>query len=308
MSSDAPRSYTSTGGGLARTVREFADLYRGIRAAARQVPEDVRRQMEQTRLLEETYQRLTGRPLRGLTMVEIGSGQSLRQATCFAVHNRVIATDLDMYADGLDVRAYLEVAKRNGLKRAIKTAGLRVVGNDRAFNRLQRGALGVRRLPRPEFRQMDATKLGFEDASIDVVYSFHVFEHLPDPAAVLKDAMRVLRPGGMLFTHLHLYTSDSGCHDLRIIRGDHSEIGHWPHLRESERSKVRNAAYLNRITLAEWTALFDRAFGRYDLRTIRDDDLRPELERLRGAGELSGLGDDELLTRNLVVSWVKPAA
>ncbi|MBX3385217.1 MAG: class I SAM-dependent methyltransferase [Phycisphaeraceae bacterium] len=302
----AARSYTSTGQGLGGTLREFRDLYRGVRAAAKTVGEDVEKQLAQRGLIEETFERLTGRAARGLTVVEIGAGQSLRQARCMAQHNKVIATDLDMYADGLNVRAYVEIAKRNGVKRALKTAGLRLVGNDRAFNRRLREVLGLPRLPVAEFRQMDATRLGFEDDSIDLAYSFHVFEHLPEPEKVFTEAKRVVRPGGMVFTHLHLYTSDSGCHDLRIIRGDHTEIGHWPHLRESERGKVRNAAYLNEIRLGEWIAMLDRVFGAYDLRYVREDELRPEMERLRAAGELAGYGDDELLIKNVIAAWVKP--
>jgi ubiquinone/menaquinone biosynthesis C-methylase UbiE len=44
--------------------------------------------------------------------------------------------------------------------------------------------------------EMDATRLEFPDASFDLVYSFNVFEHLPDPAATFAEMTRVLRPGG----------------------------------------------------------------------------------------------------------------
>jgi ubiquinone/menaquinone biosynthesis C-methylase UbiE len=43
---------------------------------------------------------------------------------------------------------------------------------------------------------MDARKLDFADASIDLVFSFHALEHMPNPDLCLAEMNRVLRPGG----------------------------------------------------------------------------------------------------------------
>jgi SAM-dependent methyltransferase len=40
--------------------------------------------------------------------------------------------------------------------------------------------------------------LPFEDASFDLVLSSNVLEHVRDPAAVISESIRVLRPGGLL--------------------------------------------------------------------------------------------------------------
>lgn len=45
----------------------------------------------------------------------------------------------------------------------------------------------------------DAHRLPFADGSFDCVVSSHVIEHLHDPAAALRDMVRVLRYGGFMF-------------------------------------------------------------------------------------------------------------
>ena len=49
-------------------------------------------------------------------------------------------------------------------------------------------------LGHPVYRRLDAVK----DASFDVVTLFHVFEHVQDPLALLRDVVRLLVPGGRL--------------------------------------------------------------------------------------------------------------
>ena len=41
-------------------------------------------------------------------------------------------------------------------------------------------------------------RLPFEDASFDVIYAIEVLEHLQNPYSLIRDAFRVLRPGGKL--------------------------------------------------------------------------------------------------------------
>jgi ubiquinone/menaquinone biosynthesis C-methylase UbiE len=45
-------------------------------------------------------------------------------------------------------------------------------------------------------REMDARALQFEDASFDLVYSFHALEHIPTPERALAEIRRVLTKGG----------------------------------------------------------------------------------------------------------------
>jgi predicted SAM-dependent methyltransferase len=74
---------------------------------------------------------------------------------------------------------------------------------------------------------------GFEDASVDLVYSGQSIEHVePDEAAiVLKEVQRILRPGG----HLALDTPNGRVTRLKqpeFIDPDHKAEYTWPELRQ----------------------------------------------------------------------------
>lgn len=55
---------------------------------------------------------------------------------------------------------------------------------------------GCNRDPRVTFVEGDATDLPYPEASFDIVTMFDLLEHVPDDAAVAREALRVLRPGG----------------------------------------------------------------------------------------------------------------
>ena len=53
----------------------------------------------------------------------------------------------------------------------------------------------------------DGEKIPADDASFDLIYSDHVFEHIPDPATTSAELLRVLKPGGWLCARTpHLYS------------------------------------------------------------------------------------------------------
>jgi ubiquinone/menaquinone biosynthesis C-methylase UbiE len=58
---------------------------------------------------------------------------------------------------------------------------------------------------KPDLRWADAENLPFENATFDAVYSYGVMHHSPDTAKCIREASRVLKPGGeariMLYHH-----------------------------------------------------------------------------------------------------------
>ncbi|NUQ20214.1 MAG: class I SAM-dependent methyltransferase [Gemmatimonadaceae bacterium] len=88
---------------------------------------------------------------------------------------------------------FLEIGAADGMVlRAIAQRGHTAIGVDILASNLDARAreAGVR------FIQTDATRLCFPDESVDVVYSFATFEHLPDPDATFAEIVRVLKKGG----------------------------------------------------------------------------------------------------------------
>lgn len=55
------------------------------------------------------------------------------------------------------------------------------------------------RLPGARLEQGDLEALPFEDDSFDVVTGFNAFQYAADPVAALREARRVVRPGGKVF-------------------------------------------------------------------------------------------------------------
>ncbi len=302
----AMKSYTSTKIGLMARMREGLHLYR---QHAKDIPEQVRITIERLRHLETLVREHTGLTVENVRVLEIGPGQKLRQMLYFACKNQVVGIDLDVIPVGLRPGPYLAMLRTNGFIRTGKTVTRKLLRLDAAFTRELLNQLGAAETPRLDIRQMDATKMALPDGSFDFVFSTSVFEHLPDPARVLDEVIRVLRPGGAVCISLHLFTSDNGIHDPRIFSGHRDGIPLWSHLRPAHQHKVAPNTYLNKLRLPQWEALFQEKMPTVRLERMQyaRDHFLAEAQKLHATGELRDYTEDELITVDLVAIWQKPA-
>jgi SAM-dependent methyltransferase len=98
-------------------------------------------------------------------------------------------------AEGLSV---LDIGCGGGRLGALLTGAAGVVGIDTDAGALARAQVRHGALPAHAFARMDAARLGFPEASFDVVVMLDLLDGLADPAAALAEAARVLARGGRL--------------------------------------------------------------------------------------------------------------
>jgi SAM-dependent methyltransferase len=301
------KTYTSTRANPLSFLREAYSLYR---IKSTDIAGQVQGTIEYMRRCEQRIESAIGIRLENLRMLIIGPGQTPREMAYLGCRNEVVGIDLDVIPQGANPAVYLRMLRQNGAMRTVKTVARKALGLDsRLINELKR-QLGITDLPRTQFLQMDAAAMEFPPAAFDFVYSFSVFEHLPDPGAVVDETVRVLRPGGGCYISLHLYTSENGCHDLRIFSNDRANIPYWSHLRPQHAPLIEANAYLNKVRLSDWIKIFEERMPgvqfQFDFHE-RDtaDVLEKDLARLRAAGELTEYTDEELLAVNVIAIWRK---
>ncbi len=90
-------------------------------------------------------------------------------------------------------------------------AGARVTGIDLSSASLEQAKRRCERAGyAPDLRVSDAERLPFPDNTFDIVYSYGVMHHSPDTPQCIREARRVLKPGGALRIMIYHHPSLTG--------------------------------------------------------------------------------------------------
>jgi ubiquinone/menaquinone biosynthesis C-methylase UbiE len=228
------------------------------------------------------------------------------------------ARDLAPYLDTTRPLQILDVA--NGRLRPqytiLKAAGHHVYGID-LVNRPQKSRVDV---AYQIARQMYAWKLGtlkegantgalicgnvgalpFPDGYFDLAISAAAFEHFLDVPTVVAELQRILRPGGVAWVSIHLFTSPTGGHNLSFtefpLRTVPAGVDAWDHLRKR---RLPFTVPLNEWRKEQYLDVFARHFeilAHYCGMREGEDLLTPEVE-----AALSGYSRDELTCASLII-------
>ena len=74
-------------------------------------------------------------------------------------------------------------------------------------------------------RHEDLAKLSFSDASLDLIVSNDVFEHVPNPAKAFAECTRVLKGGGLMLATIPLHcNNEESINRAKIIHGQLEHI------------------------------------------------------------------------------------
>ena len=108
---------------------------------------------------------------------------------------RVLEVGVGMGAD------YMEWLKAGSVATGVD---LSAVSLERARQRCERAGFT------PDLRVADAEQLPFPDGTFDLVYSYGVMHHSPDTPQCIREAHRVLKPGGQLRIMIYHHPSLTG--------------------------------------------------------------------------------------------------
>ena len=199
--------------------------------------------------------------LRGKRVLDLGCGQRYPFALQLAAAGATTtALDVNHVAPGRETAAFLQTLRQNGPKRALKSTVRRAMFDGRYYRALERtSGLPLRSYASQiQFVVADPTQATYPlpPASLDLIVSNAVVEHVPDVPRLAVEVARLLVPGGLFYAVIHNFYSLSGGHNLEWAYPDQhpsQRVPPWDHLREN---KYPTWVHLNRLTPEQYRETF----------------------------------------------------
>lgn len=300
------RAYSSATQGLVGPFREAAALYRIRTQSASAI---INQLIDDAAAFERIIVDSWGVPPAGKSILEVGPGHFLAQAYYFARKNNVTTIDTDVIPIGLNPLAYVSMFVHNGPQRGVKTLIRKAMGIDALHRKYVKAKLSLSELPSVRVLRGNVCRMRFPDCSFDVVLCRSVLHHISDPAGALREIARVLRPGGIVISSFHLYTSHNGSLDPRVMSGDYDDALLWAHLRPPIAADFRGNSFLNKLRLDEWRAMFSSSWAGCTIETEKSSraGIVESANAMIESGAISDYSIDELATHTVRAFWRKPS-
>ena len=251
----------------------------------------------------EFYERLRHEegPLSGLRVLDVGCGKSYWLSLLLAGDGALaIGVDTEQVENRRDLAKYRHITRKNGLERALRTAVWDLLFARGYYRELERSVGHKLSHDAVELHVYDGVHMPLPNASVDLVVSHEVFEHIADVPAVLDELARVLRPGGRIYIYIHSFTSLSGGHHIAWKHPDtHPSrmVAPWDHLRA--RKHVNIPSWLNGLREHQYREMFEKVFEIEEWRITAEEGRALLTEEVRK--ELAEYSERELLSKGFLV-------
>lgn len=144
---------------------------------------------------------------------------------------------------------------------------------ERTHQRLANLRTGGSRVPPVTLYQGSAEALDFADGSFDTVLAFLVLCTIPDAAAALREAHRVLKPGGQLLFFEHVRAPDPGVARWQDrINPLWNKVACGCHLNRETRTLIDAAGFAYRELTAAYNPRMGLKFGSF---VIQGEAIKP---------------------------------